>query len=60
MHHECDAEFIKKSERSRDASLRRDPDEEETRQRTESQRIAEGFEMLEEDDDGKTNQPNLH
>ena len=45
--HECDPEFLKRSERVQNAVMKRDPDEEAPRRRSESQRLAEGFAMLE-------------
>lgn len=48
--HQCDPEFIKRSNRTRDAVM--DRDYEPRTIRTEAERLAEGFEMLEEDDLG--------
>lgn len=48
--HQCDPEFVKRSNRVRDAVM--DRDYEPRTSRTEAERLAEGFEMLEEDDLG--------
>lgn len=50
--HECDEEFIKRSDRVRNASMRRDPDEEAPRRRCEADRLTEGFAMLDDEDHG--------
>jgi hypothetical protein len=47
--HECDPKFVKFSEACRDSAMDRDPDEQETRTRPIGARIAEGFEMMDED-----------
>ena len=46
--HQCDPEFIKRSNRTRDAVM--DRDYEPPLMRPESERLAEGFAMMEEDD----------
>jgi hypothetical protein len=48
LNHQCDPEFIKRSNRVRDAVMDRDYEPRTTR--SEAERLAEGFEMLEEDD----------
>lgn len=48
--HTCDQEFVKRSERSQDAAMRRDPDNEEPRKIPLSERLATGFQMLRDDD----------
>lgn len=50
--HECDPEFIKRSNRTRDAVMDRDYDQHD--RRSFGQRLSEGFEMLDEEpDDGE-------
>ena len=48
--HECDPAFLKRSARATDAIMDRDTDHDQPRTRTEAERLAEGFEMMEEDD----------
>jgi len=44
--HKCDESYLKRSATARDASMRRDPDDEAPKARSFGQRLAEGFELL--------------